>query len=89
MLHQNVVDIISLTVRNENGVIVNLVVGNAYETDDYYELLKINFDQPIKAGIYTIQIEYLGKINENPLDRGFYQGYYYVDGVKQWVLKLF
>lgn len=71
------VAITTVTVVNSENQPVLLQVISPFETDNYYEILKINLESPISAGIYTITISYLGQINENPNDRGFYKGYYY------------
>lgn len=85
VLHQKVVSITAVSVLNSASQPVPLKFPNSFETDSYYELLKINFDQAIPVGIYTITISYLGKINDNPVDRGFYKGYYFLNDVKQLV----
>ncbi|XP_053604248.1 membrane alanyl aminopeptidase-like [Plodia interpunctella] len=78
VLHQNVVSIETVTVLNANNQPVPLRFPNPYITDSYYEILEINFENPLPVGQYDIVIRYLGRINENPVDRGFYRGYYYV-----------
>lgn len=77
MLHQKVVSISAINVVNQNNQPVNLQFPNSFETDDYYQILKINFASQIAPGQYTITISFLGAINENPIDRGFYKGYYH------------
>lgn len=77
-MHQNVVSITAVSVVDANNQPVNLQFPNSFETDSYYQLLKINFASNITSGQYTITINYLGQINENPYDRGFYKGYYFV-----------
>ncbi|XP_041970736.1 uncharacterized protein LOC121727124 [Aricia agestis] len=77
VLHQNVLSITSVSVLDANNNPLQLQVPNGYETDSYYEIMKLNFASQVTAGNYTIIISYLGQINENPLDRGFYKGYYY------------
>nr|XP_026484265.1 uncharacterized protein LOC113392185 [Vanessa tameamea] len=77
VMHQNVVAITGVNVVDANNQPVNLQFPNSFETDSYYEILKINFASTIIPGQYTITISYLGRINENPHDRGFYKGYYY------------
>lgn len=77
VLHQKVVSIRTISVVNALNVPVALEVTNPFETDDYYEILIIHLASAIPAGIYTITISYLGQINGNPIDRGFYKGYYH------------
>lgn len=77
MFHQNVVSIQAVNVVNANGSPVSLDFPNPFTIDSYYELLLINLATPIPAGNYTVSVRYLGRINVNPLDRGFYRGYYY------------
>ncbi|XP_075971879.1 membrane alanyl aminopeptidase-like [Anticarsia gemmatalis] len=79
VFHQKVVAIEGVNVVNANNVPVSLQFPTPFETDDYYELLKVNFASPIPIGNYTISVRYLGQINENPLDRGFYKGYYFLN----------
>nr|AAN04899.1 aminopeptidase N [Helicoverpa armigera] len=78
VLHQKVVSITGVNVVGPNGP-VPLQFPHPYTTDDYYEILLINLDQPINIGNYSIAIRYNGQINANPLDRGFYRGYYYLN----------
>ncbi|CAH2105879.1 unnamed protein product [Euphydryas editha] len=78
VMHQNVVSITAVSVVNANNQPVNLQFPNSFEIDSYYQVLKINFASNIEPGQYTITISYLGQINENPYDRGFYKGYYFV-----------
>nr|QBI71858.1 aminopeptidase N4a [Plutella xylostella] len=79
VLHQNVVSISSVSVFNVTGAPVPLQTPGAFETDPYYEILMINLANPIPVGEYTLKIVYKGRINTNPLDRGFYKGYYFTD----------
>nr|QUJ23887.1 aminopeptidase N [Telchin licus licus] len=79
VLHQRVVSITTVTVLDSSNQPVNLQFPDPFDTDAYYELLKINFAEPIAAGAYTLIIRYVGRINENPFDRGFYKGYYYLN----------
>lgn len=80
VFHQNVVAITSVTVRNSSGDVLNLRPGNQLTLDPYLELVHINFDSPITRGNYSITLRYNGRINTNPIDRGFYRGYYYYNG---------
>lgn len=78
VFHQNVVSILGVNIVNaSNNAPVPLQFPSPFTTDDYYEILLINLAEPINAGNYTITVRYLGQINTNPLDRGFYRGYYY------------
>lgn len=79
VLHQNVVSISSVSVFDVRGAPVPLQTPGAFETDPYYEILMINLANPIPVGEYTLKIVYKGRINTNPLDRGFYKGYYFTD----------
>ncbi|CAH2070914.1 unnamed protein product, partial [Iphiclides podalirius] len=83
VVHQNVVAIQGVNVINSNNRPVPLDVSNPFEVDSYYEILKINFAGVIPIGRYNITIRYLGQINENPVDRGFYKGYYYYGNQKR------
>ncbi|XP_014370423.2 membrane alanyl aminopeptidase-like [Papilio machaon] len=77
VLHQNVVSIQGVNVIDTSSRPVPLNTTTPFEIDSYFELLKINFDRVVMPGRYTITVSYLGRINENPVDRGFYKGYYY------------
>ncbi|VVD01641.1 unnamed protein product [Leptidea sinapis] len=74
---ENVVSIGEVTVVNAAGQPVVLQFPNPITTDSYYEILNINFASTVIPGIYFVTINYEGRINENPHDRGFYKGYYY------------
>nr|AAK58066.1 110 kDa aminopeptidase [Heliothis virescens] len=78
VLHQKVVSINAVNVVGPNGP-VGLQFPYPYTTDDYYEILLINLAEPINIGNYSITIRYNGQINDNPIDRGFYKGYYYLN----------
>lgn len=67
VLHQNVGAIAAVSVLDVNSNGVALQPFNAFETDSYYEILKINFAEPINVGTYTLIITYQGVINNNPL----------------------
>ncbi|CAH0725372.1 unnamed protein product, partial [Brenthis ino] len=83
VLHQDVVAIDAINVVDSANNPVILQTLRPFETDSYYQILKINFAAPIVAGNYTITIAYRGAINENPINRGFYKGYYYVGNQKR------
>lgn len=80
MFHQKLVRVLTVTVSNEEGSPISL---SNYETDDYFELIKLNFVNELPTGTYTITISYLGQINDNPFDRGFYKGYYFIGDEKR------
>ncbi|XP_013142032.1 PREDICTED: membrane alanyl aminopeptidase-like [Papilio polytes] len=77
VLHQNVVSIQGVNVIDATSRPVPLNSTSPFEIDSYFEILKINFERVVAPGRYTITVSYLGRINENPIDRGFYKGYYY------------
>ncbi|KAM3967318.1 aminopeptidase N [Aphomia sociella] len=77
VLHQKVVAINTVSVLNSANQPVQLQFPSPFTTDSYYELLLINLANPLSVGQYTIVVNFLGQINTNPLDRGFYQGYYF------------
>ncbi|XP_068631129.1 membrane alanyl aminopeptidase-like [Battus philenor] len=83
VLHQNVVAIQGVNVLDANNNPVPLLVSNPFEINSYFEILTINLNNVILPGRYTIIVSYLGRINENPLDRGFYKGYYYFGNEKR------
>lgn len=80
VLHQNVVSISAVSIVNSENQVVPL---KSFNTDDHFEILIIKLENVIPAGIYTITVTYLGQINENPIDRGFYKGYYYIGENRQ------
>lgn len=79
VLHQNVAAITALNVTDANNQQVRLQFPDPFTVDSYLEIMHINFAAPISSGYYTITINYNGRINTNPLDRGFYRGYYYLN----------
>ncbi|CAH0703044.1 unnamed protein product [Spodoptera exigua] len=79
-MHQNNLIITRISVvNNTNGENVQMRSPSPFTQDSYYELLHLHFALPLVAGSYTINIDYTGTINRNPLDRGFYRGYYYYE----------
>ncbi|XP_012552709.1 aminopeptidase N isoform X1 [Bombyx mori] len=79
VFHQNVVSIQGVNLVTARGDPVGLKFPDPFTIDRHYELLLINLAQPIAAGNYTVTVRYRGQINTNPVDRGFYRGYYYVN----------
>lgn len=79
VMHQNVVAIEGVSLYHATGEPVALQFPDPFTTDSYYELLKINLAEPIPAGNYSVTVRFLGAINTNPVDRGFYRGYYYLN----------
>ncbi|CAH1647275.1 unnamed protein product [Spodoptera littoralis] len=84
-MHQNNLFVTRVNVvNNTNGENVQLRSPDPFTYDNYYELLHLHFHLPIVAGSYTITIDYRGVINTNPLDRGFYRGYYYYENTRRY-----
>ncbi|XP_063377572.1 uncharacterized protein LOC134664758 [Cydia fagiglandana] len=83
VLHSNVVAITAVNILDSNNNAVALNLERPFELDNIYELLIINPASPVVAGEYTITIRYRGVINENQYERGFYKGYYFLNGVKR------
>ncbi|RVE53190.1 hypothetical protein evm_002023 [Chilo suppressalis] len=79
VMHQKVVSIQTVNVVDSAGRPVNLQFPDPYTTDDYYEILTINFANPIPIGNYSISIRYQGAINLNQFERGFYRGHYFLN----------
>nr|AAL26894.1 aminopeptidase N3 [Lymantria dispar] len=77
--HQKVVSILGVNLLDSTNNPVGLDVSEPFSTDSYYELLKINLSSAIPIGNYTLTVRYTGVINENPIDRGFYMGYYFLN----------
>ncbi|XP_022825014.1 membrane alanyl aminopeptidase-like [Spodoptera litura] len=84
-MHQNNLFVTRVNVvNNTNGENVQLRSPDPFTYDNYYELLHLHFHLPIVAGSYTITIDYRGVINTNPVDRGFYRGYYYYENTRRY-----
>nr|ADZ57273.1 aminopeptidase N4 [Chilo suppressalis] len=79
VMHQKVVSIQTVNVVDSVGRPVNLQFPDPYTTDDYYEILSINFADPLPIGNYSISIRYQGAMNLNQLENGFYRGYYFLN----------
>ncbi|CAF4959366.1 unnamed protein product [Pieris macdunnoughi] len=84
VLHQNVVSIDEVSVLDAAERPVSLQIPNPFTIDRYYEIVTINFASEIVPGTYIITINYKGRINENPHDRGLYKGYYYYNNEKRY-----
>lgn len=77
VFHQKVTSITGVDIVDSTNRVINLQFPGPYTTDDYYELITLNLAGAIPVGNYTIRVSYVGAINENPVDRGFYKGYYF------------
>ncbi|CAB3260810.1 unnamed protein product [Arctia plantaginis] len=77
VFHQKVTSITGIDIVDSANRVINLQFPGPYTTDDYYELLTLNLAGAIPVGNYTIRVSYVGAINVNPIDRGFYKGYYF------------
>lgn len=85
-MHQNVVKVESVNVVNAvTNAPVPLQISDPFSTNSTFELLIINFERPIAIGKYAITVRFEAKINDNPVDRGFYAGYYFLNDVKRLV----
>ncbi|XP_052740778.1 membrane alanyl aminopeptidase-like [Bicyclus anynana] len=74
--HANVdsISVVQLTDNNGNALNVNFM------TEPQYHFLKINLQQPLVVGTnYSLYIEYNKKMNEGPLKRGIWRGWYVDD----------
>ncbi|CAH0605716.1 unnamed protein product [Chrysodeixis includens] len=84
VLHQNVVNVEGVNVVNAaTNTPVPLQISDPFSVNSTVELLIINLENPIDIGKYAITVRYQGKINDNPVDRGFYAGYYWLNNVKR------
>lgn len=74
MLHSNVETIKSVRVNAVNG---GQELLNEYYLEPQYHFLKINLQQSLVLGTnYSLYIEYSNKMNEGPMKRGIWRGWY-------------
>ncbi|CAH2105881.1 unnamed protein product [Euphydryas editha] len=79
VLHENVRQILSVTLTNEAGAPLPLDPFRPFERIREYHFLRLNLRQGftlVNTEIYTIRITYIGNINETPLSRGVFRGSY-------------
>ncbi|VVD01642.1 unnamed protein product [Leptidea sinapis] len=93
VLHENVREILNVTLFNESGSEVELSPGNEFERDRVHHFLKINLRDGLSLtvnAIYRLVINFIGNINETPLSRGVFRGIYRgSDGREQQVFPCF
>ncbi|CAB3260808.1 unnamed protein product [Arctia plantaginis] len=77
VLHANVDTINSVTLLNEDNVEVALNPLNRFEIEPLYHFLKINPVETLRTGTnYTLYISYTSTMNEGPMNRGIWRGWY-------------
>ncbi|XP_064071370.1 membrane alanyl aminopeptidase-like [Vanessa tameamea] len=79
VIHENVREILALTVTNTAGVPLALDLLRPFERIREHHFLKINLGEGItlvNSEIYKLSIQYIGNINETPLSRGVFRGSY-------------
>ncbi|XP_050667554.1 membrane alanyl aminopeptidase-like [Leptidea sinapis] len=76
-LHANVDRINYITVITEDGVLVDLQPNAEYVLEPQYHFLRINLlESLIVDRNYTLMIEYSSTMNEGPMKRGIWRGWY-------------
>ncbi|XP_075971878.1 membrane alanyl aminopeptidase-like [Anticarsia gemmatalis] len=77
VLHANVDSINIVSVFDDTGAPVRLNPLQPFETEPLYHFLKINLAQSLtKDAKYTLYIDYSGTMNEGPMKRGIWRGWY-------------
>ncbi|XP_035438719.2 membrane alanyl aminopeptidase [Spodoptera frugiperda] len=77
VLHANVDTIRDVKLKNLAGEEVNLNSQNPHETEALYHFLKVNVENPLTPNVnYTLHIEYSSTMNEGPMKRGIWRGWY-------------
>lgn len=76
---------------NDTGAEVKLDEDKPHETEELYHFLKVNLVEPLKVNVnYTLNIEYWSTMNEGPMKRGIWRGWYTdADGKERYVLNIF
>jgi len=74
VLHANVDTIRDVKLKNLAGAEVGL---KPHETEPLYHFLKVNVENPLTPNVnYTLHIEYSSTMNEGPMKRGIWRGWY-------------
>nr|XP_026484284.1 membrane alanyl aminopeptidase-like [Vanessa tameamea] len=77
VLHSNVDSINSITLLSDNGETVNLNLIEPYTLEPQYHFLRINLQQAMDLGRnYTLYIDYSNSMNDGPMKRGIWKGWY-------------
>ncbi|XP_075971973.1 putative aminopeptidase-2 [Anticarsia gemmatalis] len=88
VIQENVREIVSVTVLDQNNAPVRLDPLNPFERIRQYHFLQFNLAEGTtltNGQTYKLIIEYIGNINETPLSRGVFRGSYTGnDGRKRW-----
>ncbi|XP_047510698.1 membrane alanyl aminopeptidase-like [Pieris napi] len=76
VLHANVDKINNVTVETEDGATLDLG-SPSYLLEPQYHFLKINLQQALAMNTnYTLNIDYSSTMNEGPMKRGIWRGWY-------------
>lgn len=74
-MHANVDQINNVTLETEEGININLDT-TPYVVPEYH-FLKINLQQALAINTnYTLKIDYSSTMNEGPMKRGIWRGWY-------------
>nr|ACA35025.1 aminopeptidase N-6 [Helicoverpa armigera] len=78
VLHANVDKVESVTIAEHVGTTgPGTAKSVQFETEELYHFLKIKLDEALKLDVnYTLNIEYTNTMNEGPMKRGIWRGYY-------------
>nr|AIK27006.1 aminopeptidase N6 [Spodoptera exigua] len=77
VLHANVEKVGEVKLKNLAGAEVILDSEKSTERETLYHFLKINVQEPLTPNVnYTLHIDYTNKMNEGPMKRGIWRGWY-------------
>ncbi|KAM3967323.1 membrane alanyl aminopeptidase-like [Aphomia sociella] len=77
VLHANVDSINSIDLHTIDGTSFPLVAQSPFVIEPQYHFLRINLAQPLVNGDnYTLFIDYTSTMNEGPMKRGIWRGWY-------------
>lgn len=84
VLHSNIDEIKTVTVSDDTGAEVKLGEDKPHEIEELYHFLKVNLVEPLRVNVnYTLNIEYWSTMNEGPMKRGIWRGWYTDDDGKE------
>lgn len=77
VLHSNVDSINAVSVLTEGGAPFPVNTREPFTLEPQYHFLKINLNEPLVVGQkYSLYIEYSSTMNEGPMKRGIWRGWY-------------
>uniref|UniRef100_A0A2A4J7T7 Aminopeptidase n=1 Tax=Heliothis virescens TaxID=7102 RepID=A0A2A4J7T7_HELVI len=80
VLHANVDRIVAVTIAESSDsseTELRTAIPVQFETEELYHFLRIKLDEALKVDVnYKLYIEYTNTMNEGPMKRGIWRGYY-------------